>query len=51
MLTQQASVIAYENTFKLLMILTLIALPLILVIGRTRGRRVPAGRSEVHAID
>ena len=33
MLTQQATVIAYDNTFKLLMVLTLIALPLALVIG------------------
>ena len=46
MLTQQATVIAYDNTFKLLMVLTLIALPLVLVIGSSRAKQgAAAGRS------
>jgi DHA2 family multidrug resistance protein len=50
MVTQQATIIAYDNTFKLLMILTLIALPLVLAIGRMRPK--PAGApAEVHAMD
>ena len=39
MLTQQATIIAYDNTFKLLMILTLIALPLVLFIGTSRAKK------------
>jgi DHA2 family multidrug resistance protein len=35
-ITQQATVIAYANDFKLLMYLTLATLPLVLVIGRSR---------------
>jgi DHA2 family multidrug resistance protein len=51
MLTQQATVIAYDNTFKLLMVLTLVALPMVLAIGTMR-RQPSAGRpSEVHAMD
>jgi DHA2 family multidrug resistance protein len=50
MLTQQATVIAYDNTFKLLMILTMIALPLVLVIGSSRAKKAP-GPSEVPAMD
>src|SRR5580765_5323778 len=34
--TQQASMLAYLNDFKLLMVLTLAVIPLILIIGRTR---------------
>lgn len=50
MLTQQATIIAYDNTFKLLMVLTLVALPLVLLIGKTRTK--PAGApAEVHAMD
>jgi DHA2 family multidrug resistance protein len=48
--TQQATIISYDNTFKLLMVLTIIALPLVLVIGRMRAK--PAGApAEVHAMD
>jgi DHA2 family multidrug resistance protein len=50
MLTQQATIIAYDNTFKLLMILTLIALPLVLVIGSSQAKKAP-GPTEVHAMD
>jgi DHA2 family multidrug resistance protein len=55
MVTQQAAVIAYQNDFKLLMYLTLVTLPLLLVLGKTRGG--PQSRSsigkpaEVHVID
>ena len=50
MVTQQAAVIAYQNTFKLLMVLTLISLPLVLFIGRMRAK--PTGApAEVHAMD
>jgi DHA2 family multidrug resistance protein len=50
MLTQQATVIAYDNTFKLLMVLTLVALPLVLVIGSSRAK-LSGGPAEAHAMD
>ena len=50
MLTQQATIIAYDNTFKLLMILTLIALPLVLLIGSSRAKKAPGG-TPIHAMD
>jgi DHA2 family multidrug resistance protein len=37
--TQQATVIAYDNAFKLLMLFTLLTLPLLPFIGSSRGRR------------
>ena len=51
MLTQQATIISYDNTFKLLMVLTLCALPLVLFIGSARAK--PAGGKDepVHAMD
>jgi DHA2 family multidrug resistance protein len=50
MITQQATIISYDNTFKLLMVLTLVALPLVLAIGKARAK--PAGGApEVHAMD
>jgi DHA2 family multidrug resistance protein len=50
LLTQQATIISYDNTFKLLMVLTLCALPLVLFIGSARAK--PAGGpDEVHAMD
>jgi len=50
MVTQQATIISYDNTFKLLMVLTLISLPLVLAIGKARAK--PAGGApEVHAMD
>jgi DHA2 family multidrug resistance protein len=52
MLTQQASIIAYDNTFKLLMVLTLVALPLVLLIGKTKPKPAATGApAEVHAMD
>lgn len=49
MVTQQATIISYDNTFKLLMVLTLVALPLVLAIGKARKTSGPA--PEVHAMD
>lgn len=50
MVTQQATIISYDNTFKLLMLLTLVSLPLVLAIGKARAK--PAGGApEVHAMD
>jgi MFS transporter, DHA2 family, multidrug resistance protein len=49
MVTQQATIISYDNTFKLLMVLTLVALPLVLAIGRARTKSGPA--PDVHAMD
>ena len=43
-ITQQATIIAYANVFKLLMYLTLASLPLVFIISRTRAR--PAAPSE-----
>jgi DHA2 family multidrug resistance protein len=39
MLTQQAQIIAFGNSFKLLMILAVISLPFLLVIGRSSAKR------------
>jgi hypothetical protein len=39
---RQATIISYDNTFELLMILTLIALPLVAPIGSSRAMKVPA---------
>ncbi len=47
--TQQASMLAYLNDFKLLMILTLAVIPLVLIIGNTR--QPPGGKVEHTAID
>ncbi|MGA6945862.1 MAG: EmrB/QacA family drug resistance transporter, partial [Pseudolabrys sp.] len=35
--TQQASMLAYLNDFKLLMVLTLAVIPLVLIVGRARA--------------
>jgi MFS transporter, DHA2 family, multidrug resistance protein len=48
LLTQQATIIAYANDFKLLMYLTLAAVPLVFIIGRTRVAR-PAPPPEAAA--
>ena len=42
MLTQQATVIAYQNDFKLLMIFTLVLMPFVLIIGAAHKRQTPA---------
>jgi DHA2 family multidrug resistance protein len=49
MVTQQASIIAYANDFKLLMILTIATIPLVFVIGSGKPR--PAAAAETHAFD
>jgi MFS transporter, DHA2 family, multidrug resistance protein len=50
LLNQQAAIIAYANVFKLLMYLTLAALPLVFIIGRTRVVRAapPPGAAAAH---
>jgi len=50
MVTQQATIISYDNTFKLLMVLTLASLPLVLAIGKARAKP-SSGAPEVHAMD
>jgi MFS transporter, DHA2 family, multidrug resistance protein len=47
--TQQATMLAYINDFKLLMILTLATIPLVLIIGR--ARQAPATKGAAVAID
>jgi hypothetical protein len=47
---RQATIISYDNMFKLLVILTPIALPLVLLIGSSRATKIP-GPAEVHALD
>jgi len=47
--TQQATMLAYLNDFKLLMVLTLAVIPLILVIGTVR--RAPDAKAEAPAMD
>ncbi len=47
--TQQASMLAYINDFKLLMILTLAVIPLVLIIGTVR--RMPGAKPEPAAVD
>ncbi len=49
--TQQAAVIAYANDFKLLMVLTLIAMPLVFVIGKSRTPQQQGGAPVHAAID
>ena len=48
---QQATIIAYANDFKLLMLLTLATLPLVLVIGRARAPRQASRRRDRGAND
>ena len=50
--TKQAAVIAYSNDFKMLMLLSLVALPLILVVGSSRtGRRGGGKAGHVEAME
>jgi DHA2 family multidrug resistance protein len=53
MVTQQANMIAYLNDFKLLMFLTIAAMPLVLMIGSTRRANQAAKKDDdvVHAMD
>jgi DHA2 family multidrug resistance protein len=47
--TQQASMLAYINDFKLLMVLTLAVIPLILIVGTVR--RTPGAKAEAAAME
>ena len=53
--TQQANMIAYLNDFKLLMVLTMAAMPLVLFIGSTRKAHQAAAKKPedeiIHAMD
>jgi DHA2 family multidrug resistance protein len=52
LITEQASIIAYANDFKLLMYLTLATIPLVFFIGSSRMPRPTAASNEpVHALD
>jgi DHA2 family multidrug resistance protein len=51
LLTQQASIIAYANDFKLLMYLTLATIPLVFFIGSSRVPRPTASAEPAHALD
>jgi DHA2 family multidrug resistance protein len=51
MMTQQASVIAYANDFKLLMVLTLVMVPFVLGIGSSRTQRAGARSAEPAVVD
>ena len=50
LLTQQAQIIAFGNSFKLLMILAIIAMPFLLIIGKSGLRRTGAP-AEAAAMD
>ena len=52
--TKQASIIAYQNDFKLLMYMTLATLPLLLVLGVASTKKAaPASKQSIiaHALD
>jgi DHA2 family multidrug resistance protein len=51
LVSQQASVIAFSNVFYLMMWLTLASLPLLLIIGTSKGSSPAGGKQEVHALD
>jgi len=53
LVTQQANMIAYLNDFKLLMYLTIAAMPLVLLIGSTRKANQTAKKEDevIHAMD
>jgi len=48
--TKQATIIAYANDYKLLLLLALAAMPLVLFVGSSRAVR-PQGKGAVHAMD
>ena len=50
MLTQQATIIAFGNAFKLLMILAVVSMPFLLVIGKS-GLRRASKPAEAAAVD
>jgi DHA2 family multidrug resistance protein len=49
--TQQATIIAYGNVFKLLMYLTLATLPFLILIGSVRSAQSLSDGSEAHAFE
>jgi DHA2 family multidrug resistance protein len=51
LVTQQASIIAYANDFKLLMYLTLAAIPLVFFIGSARAKTEPQAGEPAHAFE
>jgi DHA2 family multidrug resistance protein len=51
LVTQQATVIAYQNDYWLLMWLTLAVLPLTLIIGSSKALRQPSSKIEAHAME
>ncbi len=52
MLTQQATIIAFSNSFKLLMILSLVSIPFLVIIGSSKIKRVAGPQDEpIHAMD
>jgi DHA2 family multidrug resistance protein len=52
LLTQQATIIAFSNSFKLLMILSLVSIPFLMIIGSSKVKRVADAQGEpVHAMD
>lgn len=53
LVTQQANMIAYLNDFKLLMFLTIAAMPLVLLVGSTRKANQAAKKDDepIHAMD
>jgi DHA2 family multidrug resistance protein len=48
--TQQAAIIAYANDYKMLLVLSVIAMPLVLFVGSSRAVQ-QLGKREAHAMD
>ena len=52
LLTQQATIVGFSNSFKLLMILCLVSIPFLVIIGSSKIKRVAETQGEpVHAMD
>jgi len=51
LVTQQATIIAYANDFKLLMWMTLATIPFVVLIGSSRAPRGQAAGTVAHAMD
>jgi DHA2 family multidrug resistance protein len=50
LVTQQAAIIAYANDYKMLLVLSVIAMPLVVFVGSSRVVQQP-GKREAHAMD
>jgi len=48
--TQQAAIIAYANDYRMLLVLSVVAMPLVLLVGSSKAVQRPGGREE-HATD